>query len=106
MIVRTCADCGMSVETALTEGGTITCASCMEREAERVKLNDQLDRMRSTVLTLSHDRGEAIDRMRECEREIMRLPKPPDAYGDGPCERVSWALKLIAGEVEECPPNP
>lgn len=32
----------------------------------------------------------------ELQHEIMRLPKPPEAMGDGPQERVSFSLEQIA----------
>jgi len=35
------------------------------------------------------------EKLVECERELMLLPTPPPAVGDGPSERVGHALSTI-----------
>lgn len=38
---------------------------------------------------------------KELNEQIMRLPKPPDEIGDGPQERVSWALSCMGTTMNE-----
>jgi hypothetical protein len=48
------------------------------------------------LLVSGADALDAVLRERdECAREIMRLPEPPPDVGDGPQERVEYALKLL-----------
>lgn len=51
---------------------------------------------RRGILKLLDALAEKDRHERELIAAIHRLPKPPESMGDGPDERVTWALQLIS----------